>query len=35
MKVNDGPMKGEFKILFENRIDEEGARLAGSKEQYT
>lgn len=27
MKVNDGPMKGEFKILFENHVDEEGARL--------
>ena len=27
MKVSDGPMKGEFKILFENRVDEEGARL--------
>lgn len=27
MKVNDGPMKGEFKILFESHIDEEGARL--------
>ena len=27
MKVSDGPMKGEFKILFENHVDEEGARL--------
>ena len=27
MKVGDGPMKGEFKILFENHVDEEGARL--------
>lgn len=27
MKVNDGPMKGEFKILFENHVDEEGAKL--------
>lgn len=27
LKVNDGPMKGEFKILFENHVDEEGARL--------
>lgn len=27
LKVSDGPMKGEFKILFENHVDEEGARL--------
>ena len=25
MKVNGGPMKGEFKILFENHVGEEGA----------
>ena len=31
MKVNGGPMKGEFKILFENRVDEEGAKLANPK----
>lgn len=32
MKVSDGPMKGEFKILFENHVDEEGARLLGAPE---
>ena len=31
MKVNGGPMKGEFKILFENHVDEEGAKLADAK----
>ena len=27
MRVSGGPMKGEFKILFENHVDEEGAKL--------
>ena len=30
MKANDGPMRGEFKILFESHVDEEGARLLGT-----
>lgn len=30
MKVSDGPMKGEFRILFENRAGEEGAKLLGA-----